>query len=42
MKKGTHMSHETISKITDEVAEEVLAWQRRPLGPTTIRTSHAE
>lgn len=28
---GTELSHETISKITDEVAEEVLAWQRRPL-----------
>ena len=24
-------SHETITKITDEVREEVLAWQRRPL-----------
>jgi putative transposase len=30
---GTELSHETISKITDEVAEEVLAWQRRPLEP---------
>ena len=28
---GTELSHETISKITDEIAEEVLAWQRRPL-----------
>ncbi len=28
---GTELSHETISKIVDEVAEEVLAWQRRPL-----------
>jgi len=28
---GTELSHETISKITDAVAEEVLAWQRRPL-----------
>jgi len=28
---GTDLSHETISKITDEVLEEVLAWQRRPL-----------
>jgi putative transposase len=28
---GTALSHETISKITDEVLEEVLAWQRRPL-----------
>jgi putative transposase len=28
---GTELSHETISKITDQVAEEVLAWQRRPL-----------
>jgi transposase-like protein len=30
---GTDLSHETISKITDEVLEEVLAWQRRPLEP---------
>lgn len=30
---GTELSHETIAKITDEVAEEVLAWQRRPLEP---------
>ena len=28
---GTELSHETISKITDEIGEEVLAWQRRPL-----------
>src|SRR5215213_4654268 len=28
---GTQMSHETISNITDAVAEEVLAWQSRPL-----------
>jgi transposase-like protein len=28
---GTDLSHETISKITGEVLEEVLAWQRRPL-----------
>lgn len=28
---GTELSHETISKITDQVAEEVLAWQSRPL-----------
>ena len=28
---GTELSRETISKITDEVGEEVLAWQRRPL-----------
>jgi putative transposase len=28
---GTELSHETISKITDAVLEEVLAWQRRPL-----------
>lgn len=28
---GTELSHETISKITDSVAEEVLAWQHRPL-----------
>ncbi|MDP9823660.1 hypothetical protein J2S59_003469 [Nocardioides massiliensis] len=28
---GTELSHETISKITDEIDEEILAWQRRPL-----------
>ena len=28
---GTELSHETISKITEEVLEEVLTWQRRPL-----------
>jgi putative transposase len=28
---GTDLSHETISKITDAVAEEVKAWQSRPL-----------
>ena len=28
---GTEVSRETISKITDEVLDEVLAWQRRPL-----------
>ena len=28
---GTELSHETISKIVDEISEEVLAWQRRPL-----------
>jgi putative transposase len=33
---GTELSHETIAKITDEVAEEVLAWQRRPLEPRRI------
>lgn len=30
---GTDLSHETISKVTDQVAEEVLAWQTRPLEP---------
>jgi putative transposase len=30
---GTELSHETISKITDDVLEEVLIWQRRPLDP---------
>jgi putative transposase len=30
---GTQLSHETISNITDAVAEEVKAWQRRPLEP---------
>jgi transposase-like protein len=28
---GTEVSRETISKITDEVMDEVLAWQQRPL-----------
>lgn len=28
---GTELSHETISKITDAVADEVMAWQQRPL-----------
>src|SRR5215212_9780101 len=28
---GTELSHETISKITDSVLEEVKAWQSRPL-----------
>jgi len=28
---GTELSRETISKIVDEIADEVLAWQRRPL-----------
>src|SRR5215212_1315647 len=30
---GTELSHETISKVVDAVAEEVLAWQQRPLEP---------
>ena len=28
---GTELSRETISKIVDEILDEVLAWQRRPL-----------
>jgi len=28
---GTDLSHETISKVTDQVSEEVLVWQHRPL-----------
>ena len=28
---GTRLSHDTISKITDEVLDEVAAWQERPL-----------
>ena len=28
---GTEMSHETISNVVDAVADEVLAWQQRPL-----------
>jgi putative transposase len=30
---GTELSHETISNITDAVADEVIAWQARPLEP---------
>lgn len=30
---GTELSHETISKITDAVQDEVMAWQHRPLEP---------
>src|SRR4051794_22044951 len=30
---GTELSHETISNLTDAVAEEVKAWQARPLEP---------
>jgi putative transposase len=30
---GSELSHETISKITDAVLEEVKAWQTRPLDP---------
>jgi putative transposase len=30
---GTELSHDTISKITDAVLEEVKAWQSRPLDP---------
>ena len=28
---GTDLNHETISKITDQISQEVLAWQHRPL-----------
>lgn len=28
---GTELSHETIAKVTDQIADEVLAWQTRPL-----------
>jgi Transposase, Mutator family len=30
---GTQLSHETVSRITDQVLEEVRAWQTRPLDP---------
>lgn len=30
---GTELSHDTISKITDEILEEMTAWQTRPLEP---------
>ena len=32
---GTELSHDTISKITDAVLEEVKAWQSRPLESCT-------
>jgi putative transposase len=49
---GTELSHETISNITESVAEEVRAWQSRPLEPVypilyldalvvKVRDSHA-
>lgn len=28
---GTEISHETISKIADQIGEEILSWQQRPL-----------
>jgi hypothetical protein len=33
---GTEISRETISKITDTIVEEMLAWQNRPLDPAWI------
>ena len=30
---GTDLSHETLSKVVDQIGEEVLAWQTRPLEP---------
>jgi putative transposase len=30
---GTELSHETISRNTDDVLDEVLEWQKRPLYP---------
>jgi len=30
-RSGTSLSHETLSKIVDEIGEEILAWQSRPL-----------
>jgi transposase-like protein len=30
---GAELSRETISKVTDQIGEEVMAWQRRPLDP---------
>jgi putative transposase len=32
---GTELSPETVSRITDQVLEEVRAWQSRPLDPAT-------
>jgi hypothetical protein len=32
---GTQLGHETVSRITDQVLEEVRAWQSRPLDPST-------
>jgi putative transposase len=38
---GSELSHETISKITDAIAEEVTAWQSRPrVRPTNGVTGH--
>ncbi|RMI28430.1 IS256 family transposase, partial [Actinomadura harenae] len=31
---GTELSHEQVSRITDQVMDEVRAWQMRPLDPT--------
>ncbi len=33
---GIEVSHETISTIVDEIFDEVLVWQRRPLEPRRI------
>lgn len=30
---GTEISRETISKITDEITDEIMEWQQRPLDP---------
>lgn len=30
---GTEISRETLSKIVDEISDEIIAWQRRPLEP---------
>ena len=30
---GTEVSRETISKITDQIVEDMVAWQSRPLDP---------
>ena len=38
---GIELSHETISQVTEAVAEEVMAWQARPLEafyPSSIST----
>ena len=39
---GIELSHQTISNITDAVAEEVLAWQARPVYPILYLDAYAD
>ncbi len=36
---GVELSHDTISKVTDAVLDEVKAWQARPLEERSTRSS---